>query len=130
MVGLGASVGVVGRYAVGEWSKQHIGGFYPAGTFIVNMLGCLVIGAAQYLFLHLGKLSRSRQLLIVVGFCGGFTTFSTFSVETLRLIEGGNPLAALGYQVFSLLLGLLAVTCGIGIAALSVRIRNNVRRSA
>jgi CrcB protein len=121
LIAAGAAVGVVARYTVGEWSKQYVPGPYPAGTFVVNLLGCLLIGIVQYLFLNARVLGRPAHLLLVIGFCGGFTTFSTFSVETLRLIEGGHVMMALAYQLGSLVGGLLAVACGIGIAALGVR---------
>ena len=122
MVGLGASVGVLLRYGIGLWSARHIAGVFPAGTFIINILGCVLIGVVQYLALEAGVLRRPAHLLLAVGFCGGFTTFSTFSVETLRLIEGGHALLALTYQALSLGGGLLAVVCGMALAALSVRV--------
>lgn len=129
LVGLGAIVGVLARYEIGRW-LQGVGGVFPMGTFVVNLAGCVVIGVVQYLFLDAGIVSRSGQLVLVAGFCASFTTFSTFGIETLRLLEGGYPLVALGYQLLSVGCGVLAVVCGRGIARLGVRMLGGNGRAA
>ncbi len=115
MVGAGAIAGVIGRYAVGRWTSQHLLWTFPVGTFAVNIVGCFLIGLIQYLFVDAKILPRPAQLLLAVGFCGGLTTFSTFSVETLRLLQSGHAPVALLYQVLSFAFGLLAVVAGMGV---------------
>ena len=122
VIGVGAAIGVVARYSLTEWSHENMPGLYPIGTFVINLLGCLLIGIVQYLYLEAKTLRRPTQLFLAVGFCGGFTTFSTFSVETLQLIEGDHVMLALAYQLFSVAGGLFAVACGIGIASVGVRV--------
>ena len=114
MVGLGAAVGGISRFLVGLLLKSA-GGF-PWATFTVNVLGSLLLGCLS------GRLARPSQLspetvqtircFAIVGVCGGFTTFSTFSNETFRLLEGSQWALALTYGVVSLLAGLAAVFLG------------------
>lgn len=87
---------------------------FPTGTLAVNVLGCLLVG---FLAARLGEPSAAgpaslARLLLVTGFCGGFTTFSAFSLETLRLAQDGRGMRALLYVGASLLLGLAAVAAG------------------
>ncbi len=116
MVGSGAILGVFGRYEVSSLTKHYLPAPIPVGTLLINLAGCLVIGVVQTLFLDLGAIGRPTQLFLAVGLCGGFTTFSTFSVETVQLIQAGKIGLALAYQTLSLLGGLLAVLFGIGLA--------------
>jgi len=84
----------------------------PLGTLAVNVLGSLVIGV---LFIWLGA-RESWQLFLMTGVLGGFTTFSAFSLDTLKLIEGGQTLQALAYVAGSVALSLAAVTLGAALA--------------
>ena len=118
LVGAGAIAGVLGRFAIGELGRRYLPGPLPVGTLLINLLGCLIIGVVQTLFLDLGAIRRELQLLLSAGFCGGFTTFSTFSVETVQLLQAGHVGPALAYQALSLAGGLVAVLLGIGIAHL------------
>jgi CrcB protein len=101
---------------VSDWVKQHHAGSFPLGTLIINLAGCFLIGIAQTFFLELISARRELQLLLVVGLLGGFTTFSTFSVETVRLVKAGQFIAALGYQGLSLGGGIAGVLLGIIVA--------------
>jgi CrcB protein len=112
LLGAGAIMGVFARHLLGGLVTQAVPTLFPLGTLIVNLLGCLVIGVAQTLFLDFGAIRREAQIFLVVGLCGGFTTFSTFSVETIRLFQAGQPALALGYQVLSLAGGIAAVALG------------------
>lgn len=113
LVFLGGGAGSVLRYLVGKW----IGAFaphaaFPWGTFAVNVLGSLLIGLLATLATR-GTLSAEWRLMLVVGFCGGFTTFSTFSRESLALLTGGQALTFVLYAAGSVALGLAAAWCGV-----------------
>ncbi len=96
-VGLGGAAGSVARYLLSTWTLggQTILGF-PAGTFVVNAAGSLLIG-----ILLQTLTSSTAGWLLVTGFCGGFTTFSTFSADTVRLLRAGDYGPAAGYVVLS-----------------------------
>lgn len=113
LIFIGGGIGSVCRYLIGKWvsSLSPIQGF-PLGTFAANIIGCLAIG------LVLGWLAKNTQtdkawsLLLATGFCGGFTTFSSFSYENIILLQKGETITALTYIGLSLLLGFAA--CGLG----------------
>lgn len=109
LVGIGSFAGGVLRYWVSLMMRGAGGGF-PWGTFTVNILGCLLIG----LLWGWGSRSLSPQmmLLLSVGLCGGFTTFSTFSRESLALLQGGSYLLFTLYVAGSILLGIGATALG------------------
>ena len=107
---VGCGLGSMCRYAMSVWLPRATAAHFPWATLATNALGCLLIG------LWLGYLearpSRHLALLFVTGFCGGFTTFSTFSADTLGLLRQGLYLAAATYAAVSLLGGLLLAGCG------------------
>lgn len=108
LVFAGGGLGSVLRYAVGQWWSAPANGF-PWATFWVNLIGSLLIGC------FLGwSLTREGawRLLLVSGFCGGFTTFSAFSAESLTLLRQQQPGLAMGYAFASLLLGIGATALG------------------
>lgn len=108
LVMAGGGVGSVGRYLVSEVTAMYSKGSFPLGTFIVNILGCFIIGMlAGYV-----DLSKDGSLLLVTGFCGGFTTFSSFSKETFFLLDNKKIKLAFTYVVASCILGILAVFLG------------------
>jgi crcB protein len=110
-VGAGSFVGGVARYFV-SLAMKGVGGF-PWATFIVNVVGCLLIGLLWGLSVRSSNaLSGHLGLFLTVGFCGGFTTFSTFSKESLALLQTGSYLTFILYAVGSILLGLAAVALG------------------
>lgn len=112
-VGLGSGLGSVLRYGVSLLSQAVLGGYFPWGTLIVNVLGAYIIGwlAATISRFPQGSLARCQPLL-VAGFCGGFTTFSLFSLETLHLLQLGHPVIALLYVTASLPLWFAAAVAG------------------
>jgi CrcB protein len=116
LLSIGGAIGTNARYWLGKL-VVHIQGAveFPWATFLINVSGSMVLGfvAAAYLHqvdpTHPDPAKRNWYLLLGAGFCGGFTTFSTFSLETLELIRDGKVWAALAYAVGSVVLGLLAV---------------------
>lgn len=112
IVFLGGGLGSLLRYILSNQVDSKFSISFPFGIFIVNIIGCFLIG----LFLaYLGKnqlLESEWKFLLATGFCGGFTTFSTFSFDNLKLLQNGNLSAFLFNIVGSLVLGLLAVYLG------------------
>ena len=114
LVGTGSFVGGALRYLVSLWLK-YTGGV-PWATFLVNLIGCLLIGLLWGLFSRCANASQQLVLFLSVGLCGGFTTFSTFSKESLQLIQSGNWWYLAFYVTGSILLGILLVAAGVHIA--------------
>lgn len=111
IVSLGSFFGGGMRFLVSKLAQQCLAPAFPLGTFLVNVTGCLVIGFVSTLPIG-GGMSPQTKLFLTTGFCGGFTTFSTFMNESLRLMEDGRfPIMAL-YILGSLAAGLLAVWAG------------------
>lgn len=123
LIAFGGAAGSVLRYLFGG-AVQHLNprGF-PVGTLSVNVLGCLLIGILAQLFLNM-QTSAPMRALLIVGFCGGFTTFSAFSHETTGLIEGGEYLRAGTYVFLSLTLCIAATFAGMGaVRAVTTNVR-------
>lgn len=114
-VGLGSFVGGVCRYMIALLMKGASSAF-PWATLITNVVGCLLIGILLAVFNRLPNASPQLNLLLTVGFCSGFTTFSTFSKESLGLLQMGNYTAFTYYALGSLVLGIAAVAVGFAIA--------------
>ena len=111
LIALGGAAGSLLRYLVGGAVQRMSDSGFPVGTLVVNVSGCFIIGVLVRQFLNM-QLSPELRALLIVGFCGGFTTFSTFSAETLGLIEGGEYGRAAGYVVLSVALCLAATLTG------------------
>lgn len=111
---IGGGVGSVCRYLLGGLIESRSSSPFPFGTLMVNVLGCLAIGVLAKYFLNGQTHSLSRAALIV-GFCGGFTTFSAFSLETFRLFTAGRPMTALAYVAASVGLCVLGTAAGYAI---------------
>ncbi len=107
---IGGGAGSVCRYALGAYLLKDVSARFPWATLTANGLGCLLIGALLAFTRH--KDAGLTQLLLVTGFCGGFTTFSTFSADALRLMRDGQAPTALLYMAFSLAAGLLCAAAG------------------
>src|SRR5947209_8780446 len=99
LIALGGALGSVARYLISGWINRttHV---FPAGTFLVNVAGSLLVGLLTGWIMNAQTHPQIRPALIV-GFCGGFTTFSTFSMETVALFNGGQALTAGLYAVSS-----------------------------
>ena len=105
LIALGGLVGSVARYWLAGLVQRAFGSSFPAGTLTVNVLGSFVVGIVMALALERGMLGEDTRLLLATGFCGGFTTMSTFGYETLAMIEAGQIVSALANVAASL------VTC-------------------
>jgi CrcB protein len=114
LIALGGAAGSVLRYLVGGKVQHFAPHGFPLGTLFVNVVGCLLIGMLIRQFMNIQTHNYLRALF-VVGFCGGFTTFSTFSAETLGLIEGGEYTRAAGYVTLSVVLCLVATFAGMSL---------------
>ncbi|KXB97118.1 MAG: hypothetical protein AA908_08715 [Chlorobi bacterium NICIL-2] len=115
LVGLGGMVGSIARYLVAVALSQRLPLGFPYGTFTVNIVGCFLIGVILGLVGRGGALAGELRLLLATGFCGGFTTFSSFTYEIIELVEANHALLAVLYVLFSLLLGLLAAVAGLAL---------------
>jgi len=111
LIAVGGAAGSVLRYLIGGAVQRTSAGGFPVGTMFVNVSGCFLIGILLRQFLNM-QVSPELRAFLVVGFCGGFTTFSTFSAETLGLIEGGEYGRATGYVILSVVLCLAATFAG------------------
>lgn len=114
LVILGSAMGGAMRYWISGWVQQFNNTKFPAGTFTVNLLGCFLLG------MILEATSKSNdtfqiKILLITGFCGGFTTFSAFSLENLELVRNGNLTMAIVYAFTSVLMGIFAVWGGIAL---------------
>ena len=116
LVGLGGAAGSMLRFLVSVLTAKYYAAAFPLATFLINLLGCFLIGVFIGWFGHSGQLNQHLRLLLVTGFCGGYTTFSTFSAENLNLLQSGHHLTAFGYMATSIVAGILAVWCGLSIA--------------
>ncbi|MDD2552070.1 MAG: fluoride efflux transporter CrcB [Dysgonamonadaceae bacterium] len=113
LVGLGGGVGSMLRLLTSRVSARFISSDWAlVGTFIANIVGCFLIGLlAGWLLPNMGK-NESLSLLLITGFCGGYTTFSAFASENLQLWQSGNTFLFILYIFFSITLGVLAVWGG------------------
>ncbi|MGN1328659.1 MAG: fluoride efflux transporter CrcB [Eubacterium sp.] len=107
-VGLGGFIGAVIRYLIGLIPIKNSTAF-PINTFIINLAGAFAIGCIAYTMSKNQNIDSRLILFLKVGICGGFTTFSTFSLETAQLIKNGSVLTAVIYVILSVVLGVIAV---------------------
>ena len=115
LVGAGGFLGAQARYGVSNFAARKFGTAFPYGTYLINLSGSLVLG------LFLGLVSRailaeeSYRWLVAVGFCGGYTTFSTFSLESWQLLAGGKFAYAAAYILGSVILSIIGFGAGLWI---------------
>lgn len=113
LIFVGGGVGSLLRFGLSRWVNGMVISAFPYGTFMVNMVGCFLIGFIMFYTERFGSQSQPWRLLLVTGLCGGFTTFSSFSWENSQLIADHRVMLFLLYAFGSVLLGLLATYFGI-----------------
>lgn len=112
LVGAGGFLGSVARYLASRFVQQAFLSPFPYGTFGVNIVGCYLIGLFYGLSERSGFMSDDLRIFLTVGFCGGFTTFSTFANENMSLLRDGAFFYFALYTSLSLFVGLVAVFLG------------------
>lgn len=114
---VGGGLGTIARYLIGKWfNEQPWGQGFPIGTFFINVSGSFILGAAAVFILE--RLSPAHQnwyLLLGTGFCGGYTTFSTFEWETYKLVRDGSWWYALANAFGSLLAGFIGILLAVAL---------------
>jgi fluoride exporter len=120
-IALGAIPGALSRYYISEWSKATFGkDFAYYGTFFINVTGCFLI--ALFLTLNAERfknLSPEIRLIVATGFCGAYTTFSTYGLETFTQLQKGNSAVALFYWIGSAIIGIIAIHLGVIVGRLN-----------
>jgi CrcB protein len=117
LVFLGGGLGSVIRYTLAKWINTWHSHHFPLSTLIVNVAACLLLGLIIGLADHRQFISADARLFWTIGFCGGFSTFSTFSNETLYLLQSGFTLSLLLYILLSLILCVAATFGGMYLVA-------------
>ena len=115
-IALGGAIGSVGRYLVQVSVDKYVTISFPLGTMLVNLSGCFLIGLLYGFSLKYEWMTLEWRLFLITGICGGYTTFSSFSYESISLIREGSYVYFLLYVAGSVILGLLATLAGMQIA--------------
>ncbi len=119
-VALGGALGALARYGISGWVYDRMGESFPWGTLVVNLVGCLALGLVIR-WLQVSAVSPEVPPFLTIGVLGAFTTFSTFSYETVALLQEGQWLRAGLYMGGSVVLGLIAMVAGMALATAFAR---------
>jgi CrcB protein len=125
-IAVGSAIGGVSRYLVGGLSQRLAGGTFPAGTLLINVTGSFLLGFVLRYGIETTTLTPEVRAFLTIGFCGGYTTFSSFSYETIALAEDGQWTRAALYVTLSVGLSLVATFLGVVAARELLVIRGRV----
>ena len=112
MISLGGVLGANARYLVAAWAAERFGTAFPYGTFIINITGSFALGLFMAFLQDRAFIHPNYRLFFATGFCGAYTTFSTFTYESLRLWQDGSVLLAFLNMAGSILVGMLGIFSG------------------
>ena len=115
-IGVAGLLGTVARFGVSEIASKRLGTTFPVGTLIVNVVGCFLAGILFYALQERSSVSETVRLAVMVGFLGGFTTFSAFGVQTFALLKNGEIVLGLLNVAVSNLVGIAVVWIGYSLA--------------
>jgi CrcB protein len=115
-IAIGGAIGSVLRYLTSVFVNKYWANQFPLATLLTNVLGCLIIGFLIGILEKNNLANSNLKWFLITGFCGGYTTFSTFGYENYSLFHSNNSLLAFGYIALSILLGIFAVWLGLFIA--------------
>ena len=120
LVGIGGMAGSIIRYIISK-NISHIYDSFPLGTFVVNIIGCLLAGVL-FKYISLNKeINIDLSLFLIVGFCGGFTTFSAFTIDSINLLNENKFLLLFSYTILSSIVGILF--CYIGMIIIKWKLK-------
>lgn len=119
-IALGGGMGALGRYGLSKFVYRFTGVIFPWGTMTVNMIGCFLIGFCYDLF-DRSLFSAEIKSMVTIGFLGAFTTFSTYSLETVNLFRDGEIKLGMGNVLMSNVLGIIAVMLGVVTSRVALR---------
>lgn len=125
-IAVGSALGGMSRYLLGGLVQRAAAGTFPFGTLVVNVTGSFLLGVILRYGVDTTTLTPELRAFLTVGFCGGYTTFSTFSYEAVALLEDGEWSRASLYVALSLLLSLIATFLGFMAARELIRLREHV----
>jgi fluoride exporter len=125
-VAFGSAVGGVARYMLGGWVQQLSGGTFPVQTLLINISGSILLGFLQRFTLETTVISPEVRAMLTIGVCGGYTTFSTFSFETVRMVQDGEWRRAALYIALSVSLSIGGAVAGIAAARELLILRGRV----
>lgn len=112
LAGASGFVGTCGRFLIGKWSSAMFHGAFPMGTFLVNIIGCFIIGLLFGLLEKAHVMTTGENVMLITGFCGGFTTFSSFADDMYLMLQQRHWMSLGLYVGLSFLLGLAMVWLG------------------
>lgn len=113
LVGIGGGLGSILRYLTSLWATKYFQSVFPLATFTANVLGCLFIGILLGLFERQQLTDPDLKFLLIIGFCGGYTTFSSFAAENINLLQNGHLSTFFLYSIASFVTSLVAVWLGL-----------------
>lgn len=125
-IALGSAIGGVSRYLMGGFVQRLVAGTFPLGTLLINLTGSFLLGLILRYGVETSTLTPEMRAFLTIGFCGGYTTFSTFSYETVALAEDGQLARAALYVAFSVGMSLIATFLGFAAARELMTVRGRL----